>query len=61
MKLQQFVESIANFQGKSLTNQTKNRFNGTLWHLIKKRDAALKKSQKSGLEVDRPVYKGLRN
>ena len=34
-------------------------FNDTLWNLLKKRDAALKKSLKSSL--DRLIYKGLRN
>lgn len=36
-------------------------FNDTLWHLMKKRDLALKKSLKSGLSTDRLIYKGLRN
>ena len=36
-------------------------FNDTLWNLLKKRDAALKKSLKSGLDTDRLIYKGLRN
>ena len=36
-------------------------FNDALWNLLKKRDAALKKSLKSGLDTDRLIYKGLRN
>lgn len=36
-------------------------FNTALWELMKKRDVALKKSLKSGLETDRLIYKSLRN
>lgn len=36
-------------------------FNNALWQLMKKRDTALKKSLKSGLETDHLIYKSLRN
>ena len=36
-------------------------FNSTLWDLMKKKDASLKKAFKSGLDTDRLTYKGLRN
>lgn len=36
-------------------------FNNALWQLMKKQDAALKKSLKSGLETDCLIYIRLRN
>ena len=42
---------------KSIGKQLLPWFNTALWELMKKRDVALKKSLKSGLETDRLIYK----
>ena len=46
---------------KQSKKQTLPWFNDALWHVMKTRDAALKKSLKSGLETDSLIFKSLRN
>lgn len=60
--LKDILQKYTKTRGKK-TNAKQNSpwLNSSLWELMRKRDASLKKLLKSKLSTDQPIFKGLQN